>query len=315
MIAELFPKAPRDVPFSEAFDSLGLTVVRMLLEERGLTLSPDLTVADLDAAEHDAPQDPDDQTEPQIRVFNLGDYSALRCLNPDYFSDLSRELGVKVTYEQFCAPPAAVLLNDLIFHDWFMVRDPRGAGHWAYSKYRHIVQSLISASVIIVDDYAEYYRAAMQPAPGLDHKLTRDDEVKHLAWRFQEYTWDHHMHPVRLFTGSEITADVEDSLRRLSRYLNVPLYRVAFQKTDGRPTATWDYVYGRFDPNADYDYADVDEVAIKTAFTGYVSRHKTDLVKPARNPHRLPVGVLPFLLRGGSTRTRSRRCWTGTSGS
>ena len=290
VIAELFPKAPRDVPLGEAFDSLGLTVVRMLLEERGLTLSAGLTVADLDAAgadrrapiadslEDGRPGDP--QTEHQIRVFNLGDPTAFQGLTIDYFEDLSRKVGVQVTYEQFCAPPAAVLLNDLIFHDYFMVRDPRGLA--AYERLSNVLKAIKKASLIIFDDYAEYFRARQQFVPGLDHKFMRDPAAGLLAWRFQRYTWDHHLHPIRIIPPQEAAADIEGSLERLSSYLGLPIFRVAFQNTKGRKTSAWEHVFGAYDPRLDL-YVDekigFDEVGVARSLGGYIAANVKTLTR------------------------------------
>ncbi|MCJ2136343.1 hypothetical protein MKK69_20200 [Methylobacterium sp. J-026] len=62
-----------------------------------------------------------------------------------------------MTYEQFCAPPTAVLLNDLIFHDYFMIRDPRGMA--AYKRLSNVLKAIKKAFLIIVDDYVNYFRA------------------------------------------------------------------------------------------------------------------------------------------------------------
>ncbi|MCJ2133247.1 AMP-binding protein [Methylobacterium sp. J-026] len=283
VIAELFPKAPRDVPLKESLDSLGLTVVSMLLEERGLALTDGLTVADVEAADRTARTEAETvETEQQIRVFNLGDVMAFQRLTPSYFEDLSEQLGVRVTYEQFCAPPSAVLLNDLIFHDYFMVRDPRGVS--AYDQFRSVASMIKSASVLMLDDYSEYYRVSHQFVPAFSHNFVRDPAADQLAWRYQRYTWDHHLHPIRVLKPEEVSTDTEASIRRLAAYLRAPVFRVAFQETAGRRSSEWEHVVGQYKADCDIyidDEIDFDQPGIMASFARYLRENKNKLVKKA----------------------------------
>lgn len=264
-----------DAPAEEVLDSLGLVNLRILAELADLRLEEGMSLSQLLTA---APRKEERGGSEHISVISLADSTLTNPLTSEYFAALSRELGIPVVFEHVAAPPAAVLLNDLIFHDWFMVRDRNPA----YLAVERVLAKVRAASVIIIDDIAELELGTKQSYPMLDRRFRRDPEADLLCFRWQKYTRNHHELPIQIVQGRDLPGDRNASLSDLSAYTGAKLFRVATLPRFEEITSSWEAVR-RVDPAARiYPYSGPE--FIRDAFASWLHQTASSLRKLPGTP-------------------------------
>ena len=237
-IEEQFPAVPKDVPIAGLLDSLSLTTLRVLMEERGL--EPDFD-AGLEAmcVQDDARSRFEGDGIEIVTIVALTEGSIVETITDADLGALSSRIGCKVVLEHVCAPPSPVLLSDLIFHDYFMAREwPEQKD--AYAALHAILMKVKRAALILVDDNIEFYRSRSFHHVVLDHQFHRDARSGQMAWRYQRYTSQHHRLPIRVVHPSELPHP-NVALSRLQAYLGVPVVRMAFGPNFRGETADWEF--------------------------------------------------------------------------
>jgi hypothetical protein len=177
--------------------------------------------------------------EGPLRIVSLADHLNMRELDIAQLERLSERLGTPVHFEHVCAPPTPVLLSDTVFTDYFA---PRAPDPTAYAAVARVVDTLRSADLILIDDRAELHYPTTQFYPVLSHRLRRSPDADLLAFRRQSYVDFHHRLPIAVVDGADLSLEHRDlTIAALSRYLDVPILRIATTRSMEQYTADWDY--------------------------------------------------------------------------
>ena len=240
-LAEQFPGLQPSRPALEQLDSLGQIILRMFCEEHGVDFTPDLT------PERIGELCSDQAAPPQAEVFSIVALIYCRRLGPEgqepniddaFLNTISKLVGCPVHFEHICVPPAPILFSDLIFHDYFLPRNPDPA----YSAVASIMRKIKSASLILVDDEDNFWLPPSCAYPVLDHKFTMHPDAEFLGHRLQRYTQNHHLLPRRVVLGREILPEnINPTLKNLENYLGVRIFKMAFQAHFRAFTEQWDF--------------------------------------------------------------------------
>jgi hypothetical protein len=225
-----------DAPVGRILDSLSLTVLRIILGDAGIAYDAARSLnAYLREASGDAPAP---ERPEAIYIVSLADSGSLRHLKPEHIERLSRLLGAPVVLEHVCLPPAAVILSDLVFQDWFLPRVDRTD----YAVVERQLNKLRRASVILMDDVAEMLFPPAQVYGVLSHGFERDPRADLITVRWQRYPQLHHKLPITVVSGADLPLeDRTATIARLSDYLGTPIFRMGFLASVAEFTAGWDY--------------------------------------------------------------------------
>jgi len=238
-LATFFPFADRKVPLGEALDSLGLVLARLLADEHGLVF--DISKS-LDEFATRVPPSRGAATVAEHRGITL-----VSCMDgsahafsptPEDLLDISRHLGIQVSFERICLPPAYFLWQDIVFRDYFMPRNPSPA----YRSYLSVLDRLDQASVLLFDCGNEI---GLQDCsfPILDRRFKRTAVADLLCFRYQRFAQQHHQLPVgRLMLGSAVTKEQrQQAFTNIVRYFGIPLFRVCSHPLLAFLTEDWEY--------------------------------------------------------------------------
>lgn len=276
-LADRFAAVLPDRPALEQLDSLGQLILRMFCEERGISFTPDLTLQMI--AKRSENEVPRVQTEvfsivALVDGSRLGFGSEKPVIGEGFLHAIAEAAGCPVRFEHICVPPAQLLLSDLIFHDYFLPRNP----DLAYGPFSSIVNKIKNASLILVDDEDNFRTPPFCVYPLLDHQFTTHPDTDLLGHRIQRYTQNHHMLPRRLVLGREVTAArVNPSLKDLESYLGIPIFKMAFHAEFSAYTNHWDFCAHReftsdLDKVTDLDWVD----RFRDALVEFIGRRRRE---------------------------------------
>lgn len=240
-LAELeaaFPTVPRDLPVADMLDSLSLTVLRIILSGAGLAHDPRRSLDAITALLR-APADPAVTGRGEaIRIVSLTDRRVVRDVSESHLARLGAAFGCPVTWEHVCLPPSAVILSDLIFHDWFQPR----LDQTHFAAVDRAMAKLREASIILADDVAEMFFPPQQVYGVLSHNLERDPRADFVAVRWQRYPQHHDKLPLTVVSGADLSLkNVTASLDELAAYLGKPIFRIATIRGFQAYTKDWEY--------------------------------------------------------------------------
>jgi acyl-CoA synthetase (AMP-forming)/AMP-acid ligase II len=232
-----FERVDFSLPIREVLDSLSTTVLNIILTDAGIKM--DLGKSLQEHLERGPAVQSAEGQEEVIRIVSLADRRIFKRLTERHLELLSRLLGVKVVMEHVCLPPTPILLSDLVFDDYFSCRLP---DQDAMRAVRRCLDKLRHASVIVIDDAAEFHFPTSQVYPVLSHRLERSPKSSLLASRWQRYTDLHHLLPLAVVAGPDLgLADRHLSIRALCDYLGVDAFRIASASAYEEYTEGWDY--------------------------------------------------------------------------
>lgn len=239
-IRKHFGDLPLNRPAEELLDSLGLVSLKLTLEAHGRAFSPEATISDLiDAAGWETTVRGRPGTEEEhVSIVALGDARTLFWINEDAIRRYSDLLGCPVAFEHLCLPPTPVILQDLIFHDYFL---PRGRTEH-FRAVETALRKVKNASLLLVDDIGELAYPLEQVYPQLDVGFRREPQADLIAFRWQQYTRYHHHLPVRVVHGADLPKDRNPSIEALSCYLDVPVMRIASLPHFRNVTEDWEFI-------------------------------------------------------------------------
>ncbi len=240
-LAELeaaFPRVAGDKPVAETLDSLSLTVLRIILGDAGLAYDGSRTLDEIASALRTRQSGPAADTQAGLRIVSLADLHTVSRLAERHLDELSRQLGVPVSFEHVCLPPSPVLLSDLVFDAYFSPRLDQAA----LAPIRAAFARLRGASLILMDDGAEMRLPPNQAYAVLSHGLERQPEADLVMVRWQRYPRNHHRLPASFVSGRDLPLeDRATTLALLAAYLGKPVFRIAAHPGLGRYTADWEY--------------------------------------------------------------------------
>ena len=241
-LREQFGGLPNDCPVGSLLDSLSTVVLRIILDSSGGQYHPDLTLAAIEQQLTEFEQSSGrskgvHETDNTIYIVSLADRLGLAHLQEYHVHRLAEALGAPVVFEHLCLPPSPILLSDLVFYDYFLPRvEQKDYAHisTAFAKLRR-------ASVILIDDTAELYYPPTQVYGVLSHTLTRDPHTDLIAVRWQDYARRHDRLPLTFVSGADLPLDGRNqSIADLTRYLDIPVCRIATRPQLSCYTADWE---------------------------------------------------------------------------
>ena len=237
-LSDAFPHVSWDAPVSEVLDSLSTTILRIILEATPLPFDRKISLNAIVAAleKHRVRKLP--KSDQGLRIVSLADRGTLRSLTRHHIDRLERAIGCPVTFEHVCLPPSCIVLSDLIFHDYFQPRLDQAA----FSAVDRVLDKIKKASILLTDDAAEFSFLYESTYPALSHNLERDPRADLISFRWPSYIKNHDQLPLTVVGGLDIPLDASTpTLASLSRYLQIPIFRIANLEGFSRYTASWDY--------------------------------------------------------------------------
>lgn len=232
-----FARADHAAPVGDALDSLGLTLLQIVLADRGIPYDPARSLTDILA--QDAPLAPDgDTTAEAVHLLWIGERELGRKIDDAWLAEISRQIGKPVIFEHFVGPPLAVVLSDVIFNDYFATRltaEQRLQAEGFFDRIARVKQ----AALIITDDVAEVNLTLGQSFWALSHDLKRDPRADLVAIRQYRYTSGHHALPLTVLSGRSDLPRRSQAFRDLSDYLDIPVFGVAMLNYRTEWTNDW----------------------------------------------------------------------------
>ena len=240
-IRRLFPWLDLDRVIAEQLDSLGFVNLSLVFAKYGLRLADGTRSVNQSLAAHEgAPV----QETGVLKIVSLCDANVFRPLSLAPLKAFAEKAGIPVEFSHVCAPPAGILLSDMIFFDQFLVRDSARAD---YIEFKIAIDLIKSASIVIVDD-ASLLLWPVQGMiyPKMSHDFQADARADLLGVRWALYSSSLDKLPVQLVDGTQADKhDLQRSLDDLESYLGVPFIRIAYGPPD-EFTEGWD-IHGRGD--------------------------------------------------------------------
>ncbi len=226
-----------DQPVGELLDSLSLTVLQIILADAGQTYDRQASLNQIAAGLQVRPIAASEQND-TIRIVSLADRRIFARMNERHLNKLTAALGVPVTFEHICLPPAAIVLSDLIFSDYFLPR----ISDEHFATVLRIQERLRRATVILADDIAELFFPPFQVYGALSHRMERSGQADLVAVRWQRYPQMHHLLPVTVVSGIDLPLKHRtQTLNLLGEYLQRPIYRIATIQSMAAFTEGWEY--------------------------------------------------------------------------
>jgi acyl-CoA synthetase (AMP-forming)/AMP-acid ligase II/tetratricopeptide (TPR) repeat protein len=277
-IAESFPTLPRDLPLGEVLDSLGVVLIRLICEDHAVEYDPKASVNDLLARAHCPTPEGDAKLFSIVALVDgikLGFGAKGGFNDPAFLSRLEKEVGAPVQIEHICAPPAPILLSDIIFHDYFMPRDPGEK----YGPFSALVRKIKNASLVLIDDEDAFRVREVCVYPRLSHRFNSAPESGLLGHRLQRYTRNHHLLACEAVAGRDISLEtITGTMDQLSAYLDTPVMKLAFHPRFKAYTREWDYTqYRPYISDADYETNPINFASLQSAILEFVRRRKAKI--------------------------------------
>ncbi|MCJ2134207.1 AMP-binding protein [Methylobacterium sp. J-026] len=231
----LFPHVPRDEPVADCLDSLGRVLISIIASHHGRAIDTRRSINEILASDAAAEAD---SAEDGIRIVALCDRGIVEGISPETLEHWSALLGCPVSLEHVCVPPSEVLLNDLIVCDYFRTD---GTGE-SLDMVDEVLAIVKGASLLLVDDVAEIAFAKEQVYPLLNRMNIREAGTEMLAYRWQRYTLKHHLLPISVQFGQDLSDDHDTSLDRLAGYLGADVLKIATLPIFTDLTRQWDVI-------------------------------------------------------------------------
>jgi acyl-CoA synthetase (AMP-forming)/AMP-acid ligase II len=240
-ITQLFPFLDFDKPIHNQIDSLGLVNLSILLSQFGIRIeSSKLTT--INAALAELTNGSSDQKE-VIKIVSLTDSNIFKAYGMAGLQRFAENTERPVQFQHVCAPPAEILLSDIIFSDYFLNRDDDSD---AYSEFRLAIDTIKNANILIIDDSTHLIWPLQDMLyPKLSHDFQADKQARLLGVRWALYSGSHDLLPIQLVEGKKLTPHRSaKALDELGDYLNIPVIRVAYGPDNEEITKNWEVQSG-----------------------------------------------------------------------
>lgn len=278
-IATYFPFIDKNDPICEVLDSLGHVMLSLLAEEQGVSFNLDMSLAEIIAQSKAAAVDADSNNSalPVIRIISMMDAGYFHFTTDD-LERLSKTLGIPVEFEHVCLPPAAVLVDELIFRDYFLCRNYSDE----FAAYTRILDKLNNASILLTDDGIELDLCNCA-FPVMSWKFERAPVASLLGVRHQRFTANHHKLPVAAIRHSNTipSAARDQAYAWLSRYLGIPLFKFAHIQKYADQTEGWEH--------RDFSEPELQKSTLVDRLEGFLKEHIEQIPKPMGQGRSAPV--------------------------
>jgi non-ribosomal peptide synthetase component E (peptide arylation enzyme) len=243
-----FQGIPFNIPIAEALDSLGLIILDTIVKKGNIKVTNTMTLNEVikSCVSLDNKQQQRSATE-VISLVSFMDFSVLGRFTDADLEFISNQVGMRVEFEHICMPPAPIIANDLIFCDFFLCRDYDER----YSYYYDCIQKIKGASLLLMDDHAEFAVGGAGAFPVMDTKFKRGAVSDYIVYRWQNYARNHHLLPVGdVVHGTSLLPAMHlEAIKKISEYLSVPIFRAAVCVKYQQHTADWEYRDYKYDFN------------------------------------------------------------------
>ncbi|MBU2699173.1 acyl-CoA synthetase (AMP-forming)/AMP-acid ligase II/tetratricopeptide (TPR) repeat protein [Sporomusaceae bacterium BoRhaA] len=244
-IGRFFSYLPYDLPIKDVLDSLGYVLINVIADEFGISISQQMSLEEIIEKVDTFSTDEDECLEEEcLYIVSLWDYWGTIYegdpVKTEQIQKISAEIGVPIRFEHICLPPRAELvLNDLIFSDYFLCRDYDDR----YKDYLDCIRKIKRASILLFNDASEYGFVKEQCVfPKMNKSFKRSSSADYLAVRYQKYAWQHHLLPIDLVGASEFPVTNRDEIfKNLVEYLDIPIFRAAYSGTWRDYTTNWEF--------------------------------------------------------------------------
>jgi non-ribosomal peptide synthetase component E (peptide arylation enzyme) len=279
-----FQGIPFDIPIAEALDSLGLIILDTIVKKGNIKITNSMTLAEV--LESCVSQKNNRQKRSDTEVISLVsfmDYSVVGRFTPEDLEFISHQVGIQVEFEHICMPPAPIIAHDLIFCDFFLCRDYDER----YSYYYDCIQKIKGASLLLLDDHAEFAVGNAGAFPVMDTKFKRGAVSDYIVYRWQNYARNHHILPVGdVVHGTSLLPAMHlEAIKKISEYLAVPIFRSAVCVKYQQYTADWEYKDYRYNFNIILDkppnYENHDKLV--KSLCDFINQHKDRLKRKIVN--------------------------------
>lgn len=272
-----FQGIPFDLPIAEALDSLGLIILDSIVKKGNIKINKSMTlneVIEMCMQKNRNQVTLRSDASKVISLVSMMDYSIIPRLTEEDMRFISNTVGMQVEFEHVCMPPAPIVAQDLIFCDFFLCRnyDER------YSYYYECVQKIKGASLLLLDDHAEFAVGGAGAFPIMDTKFNRSAVSDYVVYRWQKYAKNHHLLPVGdVVHGSSLSPAMHlEAIKKISDYLNVPIFKVAVCEKYRQHTADWEYKDYKYNFNIIFegkpDYSNHDDIV--AALCNFINQNK-----------------------------------------
>ncbi|MEO6992248.1 MAG: AMP-binding protein, partial [Lacunisphaera sp.] len=278
-IEQSFASLPRDRPLGTELDSLGAVLMRLICDSQGVEYSPEATVDELLQQTGRKPAElPSDRIYSIVALVDgvkLGFGSDGGFITPQFIAEVSRIVGAPVRVEHIAVPPASILFSDLIFHDYFMPRDPGSK----YGPFSAVIQKIKRASLVLIDDEDAFRLREYCAYPRLSHRFNQEANADLLGHRLQSYTLNHHLLPREVVTGRDIDpSQITATIEQMANYLKTPVMKLAFHQQFQGFTKGWDYTqYRQYISDVDYQENPVRFPEIQAAIINFIQSHRENV--------------------------------------
>jgi acyl-CoA synthetase (AMP-forming)/AMP-acid ligase II len=274
-----FQGIPFDIPIAEALDSLGLIILDTIVRKGNMKITKSMTLDEVVEMCKNSDQQVQFRSEAKevISLISFMDYSLLGQFTAQDMEFISNQVGIQVEFEHVCMPPAPIIAHDLIFCDFFLCRD----FDERYSYYYECVQKIKGASLLLMDDHAEFAVGGAGAFPVMDTKFNRSAVSDYIVYRWQNYARNHHLLPVGdVVHGTSLLPEMHlEAIKKISDYLSVPIFRAAVCEKYQQYTADWEYRDCQYNFNIIYDkppnYENHDKLVI--SLCDFIKQHKDRL--------------------------------------
>lgn len=239
VLAEYFPGVEQSLPVREVLDSLGFVLLESIANSYDLKISQEMTLLEIGLLQAVVPGEKTAGETEVIKIISLMSYDVSGKFTTEDLARFSEVLGKPVAFEHLSLPPSPVLLEDLIFCDYFLCRDYRED----YADYYECIRKVKEASLILTDDDREHYIAEIGAFPIMSRKFQRNELADLLAFRHQKYARRHHLLPVGdVLLGKELPVERREIFLKLFKeYTDIPVFCAAFFSEVSQHTLEWDY--------------------------------------------------------------------------
>jgi len=239
-INALFGSVAFNAPLGQFLDSLGYLSFQMLAYDHGIDVNPNMTVNAILKRATEMEQARLNAAEvPVLRIVSLMDADQAPGMTVDDLSFIANELGVAVQWENLCMPPAEIVYSDFLFEGFFLCRDDAAK----YDAYVSCLDTMRGASVLLFDDYQEFWFARRgQSYPVMSFGLRRQPIADLLCVRTPRYLRNHHLLPVEdLAFGPELDfASKDGHIDRIGRVTGAAVFRLAVCAEYSASTTDWE---------------------------------------------------------------------------
>ena len=276
-LAQSFAALDWDRPVHDVLDSLAQTVLRIILDATPIVFDGTKSLREIDAAlaaRIGVPSQPRREAK-GLRIVSLANRTTIRRITERHLQRLERRFGCPVSLEHVCLPPSAVMLSDVIFHDYFRPR----LDSPAFDAVDRVMEKLKGASIILVDDMAEMFWRYDSTYTVLSHNLQRDPLADLVSFRWPQYVQNHDQLPLTIMAGNDVPLSATSSiLGRLQTYLATPIFRIGVIEEFSEYTSDWElHAFGA------HDVQGVNGAELVTALIRWVENMPT---RPVRRPLR-----------------------------